>query len=90
MSIVTGALAQLIVYALYAFIICLVVRAVFSWFDPLVNNRIHRLAYSIVEPVVAPIRRRIQPHGGFFDLAFLLVFVAAMILVQVIQPFAGP
>jgi YggT family protein len=71
---------------LYAFMLCLLVRAVFSFIEPQPKNRIHRLVYDVTEPFVGPVRRLVPPIGGF-DVAFLLVFIAASFLLQLVQRF---
>jgi len=78
-----GILLQLV---LYAFLICLIVRGIFSFIEPFPRNRVHRLTYDITEPVVAPLRRVIPPLGGF-DVAFTLVFIAVWILIGVVSRF---
>ena len=72
----------------YAFMGCLLVRAVFSWIEPYPRNRIHRIAYDVTEPVLAPVRRLLPPLAGF-DLSFVLVFLAVSLLVQMIQQVGG-
>jgi YggT family protein len=69
---------------LYAFLACLLVRAVFSWFEPEPRNRVHRLSFDITEPFLAPVRRLVPPIGGF-DIAFLLVFIATSMILSLVQ-----
>ena len=69
---------------LYAFMACLLVRAVFSWIEPYPKNRVHRLTFDVTEPFLAPVRRLVPPIGGF-DLAFLLVFIFVALILSVIQ-----
>ena len=69
---------------LYLFLLCLAVRAVFSWIEPYPKNRIHRLAFDITEPVIAPVRRLVPPMGGF-DISFLLVFFAVSLIIQLVR-----
>jgi YggT family protein len=71
---------------LYAFMICLLVRAVFSWIEPYPKNQVHRLAFQVTEPFLAPVRRLVPPLGGF-DVAFLLVFIGVSMLVSLVQRF---
>jgi len=68
----------------YAFMACLLVRAVFSWIEPYPRNRIHRLAFDLTEPVIAPVRRLVPPMAGF-DVSFIIVFFAVSFLLQLIQ-----
>ena len=69
---------------LYAFMACLLVRAVFSWIEPYPKNRVHRITFGVTEPFLAPVRRLVPPIGGF-DLAFLLVFIFVSLILSVIQ-----
>lgn len=68
---------------LYAFLICLVVRGVFSWIEPYPRNRVHRLTFDITEPFLAPVRRVIPPAGGI-DVSFILVFFAVWLLISLV------
>ncbi len=69
---------------LYAFMACLLIRAVFSWIEPYPRNRIHRLTFDVTEPVLAPVRRLVPPIGGF-DIAFLLVFIGVSLVLSLVQ-----
>jgi YggT family protein len=69
---------------LYAFMACLLVRAVFSWFEPTPKNRVHRFTFQVTEPFLAPVRRLVPPIGGF-DIAFLLVFIAVSMVLSLVQ-----
>ncbi len=71
---------------LYAFMLCLLVRAVFSFIEPQPRNRVHRFAYDVTEPFIGPVRRLVPPIGGF-DIAFLLVFIAVSMVLQLVQRF---
>ncbi len=68
---------------LWAFLICLVVRGIFSFVEPYPRNQIHLLVYRVTEPVLAPVRRVIPPMGGF-DLSFVVVFFGIQLLVQLL------
>ena len=69
---------------LYAFMLCLLVRAVFSWIEPYPKNRVHRLAFDITEPVLRPVRRLVPPIGAF-DISFLLVFMGVWLVLSLVQ-----
>jgi YggT family protein len=69
---------------LYAFIACLLVRAVFSFIEPYPRNRVHQLTVQVTEPFISPVRRLVPPIGGF-DLAFSIVFIAVLLLLQLVQ-----
>ncbi len=69
---------------LYAFMGCLLIRAVFSFVEPVPKNMVHRLTFRITEPVIGPVRRLVPPIAGF-DVAFLLVFFGVSIVLQLVQ-----
>ena len=77
-------IAPLLQIVLGAFLLCLFVRAIFSWFEPYPKNRIHQITYQITEPILAPVRRLVPPIGGF-DIAFVLVFFAVSMILQLVQ-----
>jgi YggT family protein len=81
-------IATLLIYLLYAFIIVLLVRVVFSWVSPYPTNSVSRFAFRITEPILAPVRRWIPPISGI-DLSPLVVTLAAYFLVAMLRNFGG-
>ena len=79
-------IAQLLIYALYAFIIILIIRVVFSYVSPSPTNPVSRFAWQVTEPVLAPVRRIIPPVSGI-DLSTLVVFVIAYFLIAALRSF---
>jgi YggT family protein len=77
-------IAPLLEIVLYAFLICLLIRAVFSFIEPYPKNSVHRLVFRITEPLLQPVRRLVPPIGGF-DIAFLLVFIGVSMVIQLVQ-----
>ncbi|GAA1518973.1 YggT family protein [Kribbella lupini] len=81
-------IGTLLGYALTLFILVLIVRMVLDWTaqvatGPSRTGRARELTHAWTEPVIAPVRRKLPPlrAGGIgIDLAFTLVFVAALIL----------
>ena len=81
-------IGALLGYALTAFILLLIVRMVLDWTGVLANGpqwaqRARAVTHAWTEPVIAPVRRRLRPvrAGGLaIDLAFTVVFIAALIL----------
>ncbi|MBJ7604081.1 MAG: YggT family protein [Candidatus Dormibacteraeota bacterium] len=68
---------------LWGFLLCLVVRGFFSFFEPYPRNQIHVITFRITEPVLGSVRRVIPPMGGF-DLSFVVVFFGIQLLVQLL------
>lgn len=81
-------IATLLIYALYAFIVVLLVRIIFSWVNPRTSNAVSRFAYQVTEPVLAPVRRWIPPVSGI-DLSPMVVTVAAYFLIAAIRNFTN-
>ena len=79
-------IVTLLTYALYAFIIVMLVRVAFSWVSPYPTNSVSRFAYRITEPVLAPVRRRLPPVSGM-DLSPLVVSLAAYFLIAALNTF---
>jgi YggT family protein len=77
-------IATLLTYALYAFMIVLLVRVVFSWVSPFPTNPVSRFAWQVTEPVLAPVRRWIPPVSGL-DLSPLVVWLVVIFIVRALQ-----
>ena len=75
---------QLLINVLYAFIIVMLIRVVFSWVSPNPTNPVTRLAYRITEPVLAPIRRLLPPMSGI-DLSPMVVMLGAYVLISILR-----
>ena len=69
---------------LYAFLVCLLIRSVFSWVEPYPRNQVHRWVFQVTEPVLQPVRRVIPPFGGF-DVSFIVVWVIILLLLGVVR-----
>ena len=81
-----GFIATLLIYALYLFIIVMIIRAVFSWVSPVPTNPVSRFAWQVTEPVLAPVRRWIPPVSGI-DLSFIVVILIAYFLIAALRNF---
>jgi YggT family protein len=77
-------IANLLIVALYIFLVILFVRVLFSWINPYPNNSLYRLTYSLTEPVLAPVRRRIPPVSGF-DISPIVVWLVVIFLVAALR-----
>jgi YggT family protein len=81
-------IAFLLELVLYAVLILLLVRSVFSWIEPYPRNRVHRIAFDLTEPFLRPVRRYIPPFGGF-DVSFIVVWVVILLLIGVVRQAGG-
>ena len=82
MSIIRELLSTIISIMILAF----VGRAVISWLVVFgVRNellaRLNEMLFLVTEPIVAPLRRRIPPLGGTYDIS-PMVAIVLLILVQ--------
>jgi YggT family protein len=77
-------LAILLIYVLYALIILILIRVVFSWISPYPNNSVYRFVFQLTEPILGPVRRRLPPISGM-DLSPLVVTLAAYFIIAAIR-----
>jgi YggT family protein len=77
-------IAVLLIYLLYAFLIVLIIRAIFSWVSPRASNPVALFAYRVTEPVLAPVRRWIPPVSGI-DLSFIVVWLVVIFLIRALS-----
>jgi YggT family protein len=84
-------LGALLGFLLTLFVLLMIARMILDWVgvlgsSPPWTRRARALAHAGTEPVIAPVRRVVRPvrAGGIgIDLAFTIVFIAAIILRQV-------
>lgn len=79
-----GLIATFIIFALYALIIAILIRVVFSWVSPYPNNSVYRFVYQVTEPILGPVRRRLPPVSGM-DLSPLVVTLAAYFVIAALR-----
>jgi YggT family protein len=81
-------IASILIYALYALIILILVRVVFSYISPYPNNSVYKFVFRVTEPILGPVRRRLPPVSGI-DLSPLVVTLAAYFVIAAIRNLAG-
>jgi YggT family protein len=74
------ALATVIYYVLNIYMWIIIARAVLSWVNPDPYNPIVRFLYSITDPVLLAIRRRLPLSFGGIDFSPILVILAIIFL----------
>jgi len=77
-------IATFIIYALYALIIFILIRVVFSWVSPYPNNSVYRFVFQVTEPILGPVRRRLPPVSGM-DLSPLVVTLVAYFVIAALR-----
>jgi YggT family protein len=81
-------IASVLIYALYALIILVLVRVVFSYVSPNPNNSVYRFVMQVTEPILGPVRRRLPPVSGI-DFSPLVVTLAAYFIIAAIRNLTG-
>ena len=73
---------NLVCYLLQLYVVCLIVRAVLSWFPSSRSGfmaTVNEFLFAITEPLLGPLRRVIPPLGGL-DLSFLVLIIGVQVL----------
>lgn len=73
------AIAEILSWALYAYMWIIIARAILSWVNPDPYNPIVQFLYKATEPLLHKIRR-ILPNMGGIDISPIVVLVAIMFL----------
>jgi YggT family protein len=86
-GVIVVAVAQLIEFTIYVYIVAILVRVVLSWVNPYgTRHPVGDLLNSLTEPMLAPARRLIPPIGGL-DLSPIAVFVLLQLtLILIVRP----
>jgi YggT family protein len=74
------ALAQVLDYALWAYLWIVFARVVISWINADPYNPIVRFIYNATEPVLERVRERLPMLGGGFDLSPIVVWLAILFI----------
>jgi YggT family protein len=80
------ALATVLHYVLYTYMLIVIARAILSWVSPDPYNPIVRLLYNITEPALYRIRRLLPFDMGGIDLTPLILILAIVFLDRFIVP----
>ncbi|MBE2194053.1 MAG: YggT family protein [Anaerolinea sp.] len=52
------------------------------------TNQVYRFVYTVTEPILAPVRRRL-PQGGMYDFSPIVVIIAAFIAEGILLAFVN-
>jgi YggT family protein len=77
-----AALAYIIHKVLWIYMWIIIIRALISWVNPDPYNPIVRILYSVTDPVLLAIRRRLPLFFGGIDFSPIVVILAIMFLQQ--------
>lgn len=74
---------------LFALEICMLIRAILSWFPIKEDNPILLFVTMVTEPVIAPIRALFERFGWFRNIPIDMSFIVAYILLAMISTVIG-
>jgi YggT family protein len=80
------ALATILNYVLQLYMYVIIIRAILSWINPDPYNPIVRFIYSITDPVLYAIRRRLPVFFGGIDFSPWVVVLAILFLQKFLVP----
>ena len=80
------ALATVLHYVLYTYMLIVIARAILSWVSPDPYNPIVRFLYNVTEPVLYRIRRVIPVDFGGIDFTPMILILALIFLDQFAVP----
>lgn len=87
------ALAVVIHYVLFFFMIIVIARAVLSWVSPDPYNPIVRFIHNVTEPVLYQVRRRIPAIFGGIDfspvIVILIIYFLQIFIVKSLKDLAA-
>ena len=87
------ALAVVIDYVLFFFMIIVIARAVLSWVSPDPYNPIVRFIHNVTEPVLYQVRRRIPAIFGGIDfspvIVILIIYFLQIFIVRSLKDLAA-
>ena len=69
--------------------LCMLIRAILSWFPIKDDNPILLFVTMITEPVVAPIRALLEKLGWFRNIPIDISFIVAYILLSIVSTALG-
>ncbi|HHP7234502.1 MAG TPA: YggT family protein [Desulfobacterales bacterium] len=86
------ALAKVLDYVLFFYMLIIIARAVLSWVNPDPYNPIVRFIYGVTEPVIYQVRSRIPSSFGGIDfspvIVILIIYFLQIFVVQSLLRFS--
>ena len=85
MDLLVVFLRMLLIYFLYALSTALLLRAIFSWFDPEASGKFSGFLLMVTEPFIMPIRQICYKNNWFQQVPLDIPFLITVLLVWVLQ-----
>ena len=80
------AVATILHYVLYTYMLIVIARAILSWVSPDPYNPIVRFLYNVTEPVLYKIRRILPFDLGGIDISPMILILIILFLDQFVVP----
>jgi uncharacterized protein YggT (Ycf19 family) len=78
-------LQQFVVIGIDVLLAAMFVRAIFSWFDPMGENRFHNFLLVLTEPVIFPVRALCAKRHWFENIPIDIPYLITILLLSLIQ-----
>lgn len=82
---VLWSLPALVELTIDVFLYAVIIRVILSWISPDPSNPMVHLLYTLTDPVMAPVQRRLPPIGGL-DLSPIAVTIGLILLQMLLLP----
>lgn len=79
------AIPELVSLVINIFLFAILIQVILSWINPGNHNPATALIYSLTEPLLAPVRRRMPDMGGI-DLSPMVVMIGLVVLEMLLIP----
>ncbi len=89
MRIALAILGNTVVTLLSFVELCMLIRAILSWFPIREDNKILRFVCMVTEPLIAPIRALFDRMGWFRNFPLDMSFFAAFLLLSLVNGMLG-
>ena len=81
-------IAQLVNFLVYAMVIVIFIRVVFTWVSRDLGNPIYRIAFLLTEPLLRPVRNLLPGGGIGLDFSPMIVSFALLLIGQFVSSIA--
>jgi YggT family protein len=78
-------IAQLVNFLVYAMVVLIFIRVVFTWISRDLSNPIYRYSYQLTEPLLRPVRNLLPGGGIGLDFSPMIVSFALLLIGQFVS-----
>ena len=81
-------IAQLVNFLVYAMVVLIFIRVVFTWISRDLGNPIYRITYQLTEPLLRPVRNLLPGGGIGLDFSPMIVSFVLLLVAQFVSSIA--